>query len=70
MIMRHCAFCGQQVTLVHVHGHYQCPVCKTNAIPCCDGDNCDTNILLKEHPRLQTLPKEFSEGVIGPSAQT
>ena len=51
-----CAFCGQPVELVHVHGHYQCPVCKTNAMPCCDGDNCDTNVLLRnnEHPQLQT----------------
>ena len=51
-----CMFCGQKVEMIHVHGHYQCPVCKTNALPCCDGDNCDTNILLKkedDHP-LQT----------------
>ncbi len=44
----HCLFCGNMVTLVHVHGHYQCPVCKTNALPCCDGDNCSTNFLLAE----------------------
>lgn len=52
-----CSFCGWQVALVHVHGHYQCPVCKTNAMPCCDGDNCDTNLLLKnnEYPKLQIL---------------
>ena len=49
MIMCQCIFCGQQVELVHVHGHYQCPVCKTNAMPCCDGDNCDTNVLLKNN---------------------
>jgi len=42
-----CLFCGQNVELVHVHGHYQCPICKTNALPCCEGDNCDTNTLLK-----------------------
>jgi len=45
--MSQCIFCGQEVELVHVHGHYQCPVCKTNAMPCCDGDNCDTNVLLR-----------------------
>jgi hypothetical protein len=39
------------VQLVHVHGHYQCPVCFTNALPCCDGDNCSTNLLLKEIPQ-------------------
>jgi len=42
-----CLFCGHTVVMVHVHGHYQCPVCHTNALPCCDGDNCDTNVLLK-----------------------
>jgi hypothetical protein len=41
-----CLFCGHIVQLVHVHGHYQCPVCTTNALPCCDGDNCNTNQLL------------------------
>ncbi|MEJ8842069.1 hypothetical protein WG954_06690 [Lacibacter sp. H375] len=41
--MQQCLFCGHTVELVHVHGHYQCPVCFTNALPCCDGDNCHTN---------------------------
>ena len=45
---QHCHFCGHLVALVHVHGHYQCPVCHTNALPCCDGDNCDTNLLFKQ----------------------
>lgn len=54
MKQQQCLFCGYKVVLVHVHGHYQCPVCKTNALPCCDGDNCNTNNLLaddkqKEH---------------------
>ncbi|MBM3439622.1 MAG: hypothetical protein FJX94_02015 [Bacteroidetes bacterium] len=46
--MQTCLFCGHMVQLVHVHGHYQCPVCNTNALPCCDGDNCDTNLLLNQ----------------------
>lgn len=46
--MQTCLFCGHMVQLVHVHGHYQCPVCFTNALPCCDGDNCDTNLLLNQ----------------------
>jgi tetratricopeptide (TPR) repeat protein len=49
-MMQHCLFCGHIVTLVHVHGHYQCPVCCTNALPCCDGDNCDTNWLPYTQP--------------------
>jgi len=43
-----CSFCGHLVELIHVHGHYQCPICKTNALPCCDGDNCETNLLLSD----------------------
>lgn len=50
-----CNFCGHLVNLVHVHGHYQCPVCNTNALPCCDGDNCETNYTLKE---TVTIEKE------------
>lgn len=48
-----CIFCGAYVSLVHVHGHYQCPLCKTNALPCCDGDNC-SNFLLAEEEYLET----------------
>jgi hypothetical protein len=40
-----CLFCGSNIQLVFVHGHYQCPVCKTNALPCCDGDNCNNAFL-------------------------
>ncbi len=57
-----CLFCGHVVQMVHVHGHYQCPVCCTNALPCCDGDNCDTNAL------LQTIQKtEPLSTLIGPA---
>jgi hypothetical protein len=51
-------FCGQVVALVHVHGHYQCPVCNTNALPCCDGDNCDTNLLLQEERKSFEIKAE------------
>jgi predicted RNA-binding Zn-ribbon protein involved in translation (DUF1610 family) len=47
-MMTQCLFCAQHVDLVYVHGHYQCPRCGTNALPCCDGDNCSTNYLLQE----------------------
>jgi hypothetical protein len=40
---------------VHVHGHYQCPVCHTNILPCCDGDNCDTNLLLQAKNEDKTV---------------
>jgi hypothetical protein len=54
--MQQCLFCGFTVELVHVHGHYQCPVCFTNALPCCDGDNCHTNILLDEINEDEKFP--------------
>jgi len=65
--MTPCAFCGQAVEFVYVHGHYQCTACKTNTMPCCDSDNCDTNVLFRnnEEPKAQqrspfgqTSPKE------------
>jgi len=49
-----CLFCGHLVQMVHVHGHYQCPVCTTNALPCCDGDNCNTNHLLANTTHTDT----------------
>jgi hypothetical protein len=42
-----CLFCGSNIQMVFVHGHYQCPVCKTNALPCCDGDNCNNAFIAK-----------------------
>jgi hypothetical protein len=53
-----CLFCGNIVQLIHVHGHYQCPVCKTNALPCCDGDNCETNYTL-----LQSEQTNFTDPI-------
>jgi hypothetical protein len=32
-----------------VHGHYQCPVCKTNALPCCDGDSCNNSFITEKN---------------------
>lgn len=63
--MQQCLFCGYTVTLVHVHGHYQCPVCNTNALPCCDGDNCDTNYLLseKQTKKILAIKKKSNDGV-------
>lgn len=52
MQQSHCYFCGHPAAYVHVHGHYQCKVCGTNALPCCDGDNCDTNLLLRKEAPL------------------
>ena len=57
-----CLFCGHMVQLVHVHGHYQCPVCFTNALPCCDGDNCSTNNLLQNNEQEKSHPAVKQDG--------
>lgn len=46
-LMQQSLFCGHIVTLIHVYGQYQCPICKTKALPCYNGDNYDTNLLLR-----------------------
>ncbi len=33
-----CLFCGYSAQTIFVHGHEQCVVCKTNVVPCCQGD--------------------------------
>ena len=66
MIMCQCIFCGQQVELVHVHGHYQCPVCHTNGLPCCDGDNCNTNNLLKEEETNNPVSTSANPAILNP----
>ena len=55
-----CLFCGTIVQLVFVHGHYQCPSCKTNALPCCDGDNCN-NAFIAEPAKADLLENTEAE---------
>jgi predicted RNA-binding Zn-ribbon protein involved in translation (DUF1610 family) len=62
-MQQQCFFCGHQVSLIHVHGHYQCPVCGTNAMPCCDGDNCDTNLILKISTDTKSNPLQLGKEI-------
>jgi hypothetical protein len=41
MPQQFCPVCGHPTEPVHVHGHYQCSVCSTNIMPCCDGAQCE-----------------------------
>lgn len=34
-----CGYCGYYGEMVFVHSHYQCPRCKNNIAPCCEGEN-------------------------------
>lgn len=33
-----CGYCGFYGEMVFVHSHYQCPRCKNNIAPCCEGE--------------------------------
>lgn len=37
---RRCAYCGEQASLVWVHGHGQCAHCGINVQECCQGETC------------------------------
>jgi hypothetical protein len=60
----HCHFCGYPLQLIHVHGHYQCNVCGTNALPCCDGDNCHTNEQLKQDENIARQEENYSQALL------
>ena len=38
-----CGYCGFYGEMVFVHSHYQCPRCKNNIAPCCEGETADEN---------------------------
>ena len=33
-----CLWCNSHIQPIDVHGHAQCPICKTNIDPCCSGE--------------------------------
>lgn len=37
---RRCDYCGEQASLVWVHGHGQCAHCGINVQECCQGEMC------------------------------
>ena len=37
-----CPRCQSPSQAVFVHGHYQCPVCKSVIDDCCNGETCQT----------------------------
>ena len=36
-----CLWCGQQTSIIWVHGHGQCANCRTNIDECCRGETCE-----------------------------
>ena len=63
-----CLFCGTAVRLILVHGHYQCPLCKTNALPCCDGNTC--NDLFLTGPATGNKESMEETGIVIPDKNT
>jgi len=37
-----CPRCSAPIQALVVHGHYQCPICKSNIDDCCQGEVCQT----------------------------
>ena len=42
--MQICPRCHSTIQPVVVHGHYQCPICKSNIDDCCQGEVCQINL--------------------------
>ena len=38
--MQICPRCHATIQPIMVHGHGQCPVCKSNIMDCCQGETC------------------------------
>lgn len=55
-------FRHQMVELIYVHGHYQCPKCGINNLPCCDGDNCHTDFTKSEKDKVNKLKRNMGNG--------
>lgn len=39
-----CPRCSAPIQVLMVHGHYQCPICKSNIDDCCQGEVCQINL--------------------------
>ena len=63
--MTRCPRCQSEVSLIFVHGHYQCPVCKSNVDDCCQGEVCQTveqDIFVSKPTRRWVLRDTPSKG--------
>jgi hypothetical protein len=49
--------------MVFVHSHYQCPRCKNNIAPCCEGE------IYEEPPQPEKKPEEESKEESGEDKQ-
>jgi hypothetical protein len=49
--------------MIFVHGHYQCSVCNTNALPCCDGDNCGNYFFVAAEKEKSTNNEAVKQSV-------
>jgi len=54
MLPQRCGYCGFWGEMVFVHSHYQCPHCKNNILPCCEGEQC----IEAEKPKKKIVPKK------------
>ena len=57
-MMTRCPRCQSEVSLVFVHGHYQCPVCKSNVDDCCQGEVCQNDNWTMPDEEWDSLTKD------------
>lgn len=58
MIGKRCPNCASSAQPIFIHSHYQCPACKMNISPCCDGATCEV-VDLSWHPVNTPLPAGY-----------
>ncbi len=56
-----CPRCGQQTTMVVVHGHYQCQLCKSVVDDCCSGLT-SQKLTIAEEFKLKPIEKANYSG--------
>lgn len=50
-----CQWCGQPTSIIWVHGHGQCAICRINIDECCRGEQCETNNQSNKEQRSKKL---------------
>jgi len=46
---RYCPRCSNRIEPIDVHGHEQCPACKSNINDCCQGEVKNEPVSINEH---------------------
>ena len=53
-----CEYCGYYGEMIFVHSHYQCPRCKNNVVPCCEGEIFQEGMSEEDKPEEESKDQE------------